>query len=241
MDDEDRKVIAYHEAGHAIIQAVVDDGILPIHKVTIIPRGQSLGSTMFTPKKDMLNHSKARVLNQICCAMGGRASEEMIIGDITSGAAGDIKMATRLARSMVCDWGMSPLGMISLGDRQDQVFLGRELARAQNFSEETSRKVDEQIKIIIDKAYERATKILKEKKAALEKVAEALLEYETIDGKHVHEILDTGEIQSPVLKSEPPSEPEDDDQGEEDTQKAKEEKDEGEGLEPGSEPASVPA
>ena len=241
MDDEDRKVIAYHEAGHAIIQAVVDDGILPIHKVTIIPRGQSLGSTMFTPKKDMLNHSKARVLNQICCAMGGRAAEEMIIGDITSGAAGDIKMATRLARNMVCDWGMSPLGMISLGDRQDQVFLGRELARAQNFSEETSRKVDEQIKLIIDEAYERAANILKEKKAALEKVAEALLEFETIDGKHVHEILDTGEIQSPVLKSEPPSEPEDDDQGEEEAKKAKEEKDEREGLEPGSEPASVPA
>ncbi|MGE4551247.1 MAG: cell division protein FtsH, partial [Opitutales bacterium] len=241
MDEEDRNIIAYHEAGHAVVQAVVDDGILPIHKVTIIPRGQSLGSTMFTPKKDMLNHSKARVLNQICCAMGGRAAEAMIIGDITSGAAGDIKLATRLARNMVCDWGMSPLGMISLGDRQDQVFLGRELARAVNFSEETSRKVDEQIKLIIDEAYERAANILKEKKAALKKVAAALLEFETIDGKHVDEILDTGEIQSPVLKSEPPSEPEDDDQEEEEAKKAKEEKDEGEGLEPGSEPASVPA
>ncbi len=241
MDEEDRKVIAYHEAGHAIIQAVVDDGILPIHKVTIIPRGQSLGSTMFTPKKDMLNHSKARVLNQICCAMGGRAAEEMMIGDITSGAAGDIKMATRLSRNMVCDWGMSSLGMISLGDRQDQVFLGRELARAQNFSEETSRKVDKEIKLIIDESYDRAVKILTENKAALEKVAEALLEYETIDGKHVHEIIDTGEIQSPILKPEPPSEADEDDEDEEDAEKAKEEKDEGEGLEPGSEPAGVPA
>ena len=196
---------------------------------------------MFTPKKDMLNHSKARVLNQICCAMGGRAAEEMMIGDITSGAAGDIKMATRLSRNMVCDWGMSSLGMISLGDRQDQVFLGRELARAQNFSEETSRKVDKEIKLIIDESYDRAVKILTENKAALEKVAEALLEYETIDGKHVHEIIDTGEIQSPILKPEPPSEADEDDEDEEDAEKAKEEKDEGEGLEPGSEPAGVPA
>ena len=125
MDEEDRKIIAYHEAGHAIVQAVVDDGLLPIHKVTIIPRGQSLGSTMFTPKKDILNHSKRRVLNQVCCAMGGRAAEEIEIGDVTSGAAGDIRMATNIARSMVCDWGMSELGMISFGDKQDQVFLGK--------------------------------------------------------------------------------------------------------------------
>jgi len=240
MDEEDRKVIAFHEAGHAIVQAVVDDGILPIHKVTIIPRGQSLGSTMFTPKKDMLNHSKQRLLNQICCAMGGRASEEMIIGDVTSGAGGDIKMATRLARNMVCDWGMSPLGMISLGDRQDQVFLGRELARAQNYSEETARKVDQQIKLIIDEQYDRASEVLSKNKAALETLADALLEYETIDGKHVHEILETGEIQSPVIQAEPPSEPEEEDKTEEEeTKKTREKK--GEGLDPGSEPAGVPA
>ncbi len=240
MDDEDRKVIAYHEAGHAIVQAVVDDGILPIHKVTIIPRGQSLGSTMFTPKKDMLNHSKRRLLNQICCAMGGRAAEELIIGDITSGAGGDIKMATRFARNMVCDWGMSPLGMISFGDRQDQVFLGRELARAQNFSEETACKVDQQIKHIIDEQYDRAVKVLEENKAALETLAEALLEYETVDGKHVHEILETGEIQSPVTKTEPSSEPNEEDKVDgKKSKKSRKKKDDG--LEPGSEPASVPA
>ena len=242
MDEEDRKIIAYHEAGHAIVQAVVDDGLLPIHKVTIIPRGQSLGSTMFTPKKDMLNHSKRRVLSQICCSMGGRVAEEMFIGDITSGAAGDIKMATRLARSMVCDWGMSSLGMISLGDRQDQVFLGRELARAQNFSEETSQKVDKEIKAIIEEQYQRAQKVLEENKAALETVAETLLEHETIDGKHVHEIIDTGEIQSPIVKSESVPDPKNDDSSDKgETQKAQDEKGEGEGLEPGSEPASVPA
>ena len=203
MDDEDRKIIAYHEAGHAIVQAVVDDGLLPIHKVTIIPRGQSLGSTMFTPKKDILNHSKRRVLNQVCCAMGGRAAEEIEIGDVTSGAAGDIRMATNIARSMVCDWGMSELGMISFGDKQDQVFLGKELSRAQNYSEETAQKIDYAIKDIIDVQYERAKKILNENIEALHTSANALLEHETIEGKHIHEIIDQGSIVSPIIKSIP--------------------------------------
>ena len=202
MDDEDRKIIAYHEAGHAIVQAVVDDGLLPIHKVTIIPRGQSLGSTMFTPKKDILNHSKRRVLNQICCAMGGRAAEEIEIGDVTSGAAGDIRMATNIARSMVCDWGMSDLGMISFGDKQDQVFLGKELSRAQNYSEETAQKIDTAIKSVIDDQYQRAKTILTENLSALHASAEALLEHETIEGKHVHEILEHGKMISPIVKQE---------------------------------------
>ena len=201
MDDEDRKIIAYHEAGHAIVQAEIDDGLLPIHKVTIIPRGQSLGSTMFTPKKDILNHSKRRVINQICCAMGGRAAEEIEIGDITSGAAGDIRMATNIARSMVCDWGMSDLGMISFGDKQDQVFLGKELSRAQNYSEETAQKIDIAIKTIIDDQYTRAKQILEDKVDALHASAEALLEHETIEGKHIHEILEHGKILSPIINS----------------------------------------
>jgi cell division protease FtsH len=117
------------KAGHAIIQAVVDDGVLPVHKVTIIPRGQSLGSTMFVPKKDMLSYTKKRLINQICCAMGGRAAEELVLGDISNGAAGDIKMATKIARNMVCDWGMSDLGLIAYGENQDHVFLGKEIAR----------------------------------------------------------------------------------------------------------------
>lgn len=240
MDEEDRKIIAYHEAGHAIVQAVVDDGLLPIHKVTIIPRGQSLGSTMFTPKKDILNHSKRRMLNQVCCAMGGRAAEELEIGDVTSGAAGDIRMATNIARNMVCDWGMSELGMVSLGDKQDQVFLGKELSRAQNYSEETARKVDAAIKEIIDDQYARAIGILTEKRVALDKTAEALLEYETIEGKHVHEILDHGEIRSPIVRDAPP-EKEADDEPEEEARKEPEREEDRGGLEPGSEPAGMPA
>ena len=240
MDDEDRKIIAYHEAGHAIVQAVVDDGLLPIHKVTIIPRGQSLGSTMFTPKKDILNHSKRRVLNQVCCAMGGRAAEEIEIGDVTSGAAGDIRMATNIARSMVCDWGMSKLGMISFGDKQDQVFLGKELSRAQNYSEETAQKIDYEIKKIIDDQYDRAKKILNDNIEALHKTADALLEHETIEGKHIHEILDKGEITSPIVKSTPLNQKneESEDKSEEKDDSKKSEKD---NLGTGPEPMGVPA
>ena len=240
MDDEDRKIIAYHEAGHAIVQAVVDDGLLPIHKVTIIPRGQSLGSTMFTPKKDILNHSKRRVLNQVCCAMGGRAAEEIEIGDVTSGAAGDIRMATNIARSMVCDWGMSKLGMISFGDKQDQVFLGKELSRAQNYSEETAQKIDYEIKKIIDDQYDRAKKILNENIEALHKTADALLEHETIEGKHIHEILDKGEITSPIVKSTPLNQKNDEseEKSEEKDDSKESEKDD---LGTGPEPMGVPA
>ena len=201
MDDEDRKITAYHEAGHAIVQAVIDDGFLPVHKVTIIPRGQSLGSTMFSPSKDMLSHAKRRILNQICCAMGGRIAEDVKLGDITSGASGDIKMATKLARAMVCDWGMSDLGPIAYGDNQDHVFLGKEIARNQNYSEETALRIDSEIRSIVDQQYSRATDILKEHDSALESLAQALLEYETLEGKHVNEILEHGEIRSEVILS----------------------------------------
>ena len=240
MDDEDRKIIAYHEAGHAIVQAKIDDGLLPIHKVTIIPRGQSLGSTMFTPKKDILNHSKRRVLNQICCAMGGRAAEEIEIGDITSGAAGDIRMATNIARSMVCDWGMSDLGMISFGDKQDQVFLGKELSRAQNYSEETAQKIDVAIKTIIDDQYSRARKILEDNVEALHTSAEALLEHETIEGKHIHEILDKGKIISPIINSSIKTEDETEEAKKSDEDETKEESKEDD-LDTGVQPAGVPA
>ena len=240
MDDEDRKIIAYHEAGHAIVQAKTDDGLLPIHKVTIIPRGQSLGSTMFTPKKDILNHSKRRMLNQVCCAMGGRAAEEIEIGDVTSGAAGDIRMATNIARSMVCDWGMSELGMISFGDKQDQVFLGKELSRAQNYSEETARKIDSSIKEIIDQQYDRAKKILTENIESLHAAANALLEFETVEGKHIHEIIDHGKIISEITKSSEKNseEKENEDSSESANDTTEKEQD---SIEPGAEPIGATA
>jgi cell division protease FtsH len=242
MDDEDRKITAYHEAGHALVQAVVDDGHLPVHKVTIIPRGQSLGSTMFMPKKDLLNHSKRRLLNQICCGMGGRAAEEIVMGDITSGASGDIRMVTKTARHMVCDWGMTDLGPVAYGENKDHVFLGQEVARNQNYSEQTAQKIDNAIHAIVEKEYKRSLEILKEHRSALDVCAETLLEHETIDGKHVHEILEFGEIRSPIIKREPvePEGEEEEEDAEEPKKTAKEEDDKG-GLAGEEAPAGAPA
>ena len=199
MDDEEKKLTAYHEAGHALVQGVLDDGTLPVHKVTIIPRGRSLGSTMFIPKKDMLTHAMKRMLNQIAMGLGGRIAEELVLGDISSGAAGDIKQITKIARHMVCDWGMSPLGPIAFGDNHDTVFLGRDITRSENVSEETARKIDVEIHRIISEQYARATELIAKHRPALDKIAEALLEHETIEGKHVLEIIQFGEMRSPVI------------------------------------------
>jgi cell division protease FtsH len=201
MDDEDKRIVAYHEAGHAIVQAIVDDGHLPLHKVTIIPRGQSLGSTMFAPKKDMLNHGLKRLLTRLACLMGGRVAEELEFGDVTSGAAGDIKTATKLARHMVCDWGMSTLGPIAYGENQDHIFLAKEITRTQNYSEETARRIDSEIQGIVQKQYDRAREVLTKYRVALDLVAAALLEHETIEGRHVHEIIEHGALRSPVIPS----------------------------------------
>lgn len=200
MDDEEKKLTAYHEAGHALIQAVLDDGHMPVHKVTIIPRGHSLGSTMFIPKKDILTHAKKRMLNQIAMGLGGRIAEELVMGDVSSGAAGDIKQVTKIARHMVCDWGMSPLGMIAYGESSDTVFLGREITRSQTYSEETARKIDGEVFRIVDEQYQRATEIITSRREFLDKIAAALLEHETIEGKHVLEVLQFGEIRSPIVR-----------------------------------------
>ena len=200
MDDEDRKITAYHEAGHALIQGINDDGHMPVHKVTIIPRGQSLGSTMFMPKKDMLNQSKRRLIASLCCLMGGRAAEEIVLGDVTSGASGDIRMATRTARHMVCEWGMSELGMVSFGDNQSGGYLGQGSVSTKNYSEETARKIDSLVHDLITEQYDRALELLNSNRAALDSIAEALMEHETLDGKHVLEIIEHGEMRSPIVK-----------------------------------------
>ena len=198
MDDEDKKIVAYHEAGHALVGAVVDDGDFPVHKVTIIPRGRSLGSTMYIPRKDTINYAKRRMLARLAVLFGGRIAEELVLGDITSGASGDIQQATKLARHMVCDWGMSPLGPIAYGENHDHVFLGREMGRSETYSPETAKRIDHEVQVLIDEQYQRAQQILTEKRDALEKIADALLEHETIEGKHVMEILEFGEIRSPI-------------------------------------------
>ena len=198
MDEEDRRMTAFHEAGHALVQAVLGDKKMALHKVTIIPRGRALGMTMFTPTKDILGRSKKELLDEICMAMGGRLGEEIETGDFSNGAAGDIKMATKTARHMVCDWGMSNLGPVALGENQEHMFLAREITRTQNYSEETAKKIDEEIRGIINAQYERAKEIVVEHREALNLIADALLEYETIEAKHVQEALVDGKITSPI-------------------------------------------
>jgi cell division protease FtsH len=212
MDDADKKITAYHEAGHAIVQAVVDDGNLPVHKVTILPRGQSLGMTMMKPTKDILNRARKHLLADICCSMGGRVAEELVFGEITTGASADIKQATATARKMVCDWGMSPLGPIAYGENQDHIFLGREISRSQNYSEQTALKIDSEILSIVDREYDRAMGILRERRGLLDKLSEALLQYETIEGASVYELVKNGEFTTPLdsykkaLEVNPPDE-----------------------------------
>ncbi|MBL9199464.1 MAG: ATP-dependent zinc metalloprotease FtsH [Opitutaceae bacterium] len=204
MDDAEKKLTAWHEAGHAVVQAVLDDGTVPVHKVTIIPRGQSLGSTTFIPTKDILTRPMKKLLDQIAMAMGGRIAEELVTGDFSNGAYGDIKQATKIARAMVCDYGMSALGPVSFADNQDTVFLGRDITRSQHVSEDTARKIDAEVTRIITEQYTRAKEIITGRREALDKIAAALLEHETIEGKHVLEILQHGEIKSPVVRELPP-------------------------------------
>jgi cell division protease FtsH len=209
MDEKDKKVTAYHEAGHALIQAVLDKGDYPVHRVTIIPRGQSLGSTMYLPQRDKYTQSRKELEIRLATIMGGRIAEEMIFSDITSGAANDIKQATAIARKMVCEWGMSDkLGAVHYGqDNDEPVFLGRELVRAQHLSESTSQAVDEEIRRFTDAAYNLAKQILTEKKDRLIAIADALLEYETLDGEQVLEIIRTGKMTEPPPRDEQPPVP----------------------------------
>jgi cell division protease FtsH len=198
MDAVDLRNTAYHEAGHAVVQALIDDGALPLHKVTILPRGRALGMAMLMPTKELLGYTRQRLLDYICMAMAGRVGEKVISGEISNGASSDIKQATRFARQMVCDWGMSDLGPIAFGENSDTVFLGREISRTQTHSDETARRIDEAISAIVREQYARAEKLIADNSEAHRKIAEALLLHETLDGVHVMEILKTGAIQTPV-------------------------------------------
>ena len=198
MDAVDLRNTAYHEAGHAVVQALIDDGALPLHKVTILPRGRALGMAMLMPTKEILGYTRQRLLDYICMAMAGRVGEKVISGEISNGASSDIKQATRFARQMVCDWGMSDLGPIAFGENSDTVFLGREISRTQNHSDATARQIDEAISAIVQEQYVRAEKLIADNAEAHRKIAEALLLHETLDGVHVMEILKTGAIQTPL-------------------------------------------
>ena len=191
MTEEDKKLTAYHEGGHAIV-ALNERASDPIHKATIIPRGRALGVVWTLPERDKYSHSREYLEANISKAMGGRVAEELIFGHdkVTSGASSDIQMATKMAKDMVTRYGMSKeLGPLTYGDNEEEVFLGRSIARQQHMSEETAKKVDMEVKKIVNAGYERAKKIITEKLDDLHKLAKALLIYETLSGEEIKDLI----------------------------------------------------
>ncbi|GAB4340187.1 MAG: ATP-dependent zinc metalloprotease FtsH [Candidatus Abyssubacteria bacterium] len=192
ISDEEKRTTAYHEAGHALVGHLLP-GMDPLHKVTIIPRGRALGLTQHLPIEDRHTYSRAYIINLITMMMGGRAAEELILKDITNGAGNDIKNATHLARRMVCEWGMSEMiGPISFGEN-DEVFLGRDILKERNFSEEIAAVIDKEVRRIVDGAHERAKNLLIENKEKLMKLANKLIELEVIEGNQLDRILNEQE------------------------------------------------
>jgi cell division protease FtsH len=209
MSDKEKIGTAWHEAGHAYLNMVLPH-THPLHKVTIIPRGPFLGATMFLPDGDKYSTSKKESLANLVVTMGGRIAEAFHSDDMSNGASGDIRQATSLARNMVCEWGMSDaLGMVEYGEGDSPVFLARDMNKSRNYSEETARVIDGEIKKFIDDAFNEATRILTENRDAVEKIALALLEYETLDAKHLQDIIDFGEMKNPPTAPKPPPIPED--------------------------------
>jgi cell division protease FtsH len=194
LDEEDKKITAYHEAGHTILHVLIPDAEI-LHKVTIIPRGMSLGATMFLPKKDQYHVRLSKLLTQIKILYGGRIAEQIFFNDITSGAQNDIKQASDLARMMVTKWGMSEeLGPISYSESEEHLFLGRELARQINRSEATSELIDTEVKRILTACYEKAEELIRKNKDLVEKIAEALVTYEVLDGEEIEAIVQGKDI-----------------------------------------------
>jgi len=188
LSDAEKRNTAYHEAGHALVAAVLPDAD-PLHKVTIIPRGMALGVTMQLPIDDKHSYSKDYLLAQLAILMAGRIAEERHMHHMTTGAGNDIERATDLARKMVCEWGMSELGPLSFGKKEEQIFLGREIAQHRDYSEETAIRIDEQVKTLVQGAYGTAAHIIEERSEALVKIAQALLEREILDGDEVMQII----------------------------------------------------
>ena len=194
MSDEEKKTTAYHEAGHALVAKLLP-GTDPVHKVSIIPRGMALGVTMQLPVDDRHGYSRDYLENQIAMLLGGRIAEEVALDQKTTGASNDIERASQMARKMVCQWGMSDkLGPLSFGDNQEQVFLGKELIHNKDYSEETARMIDDEVRRIVDEGYEKATKLIKENYEKLESIALALLDRETISGADIDLLLEGKEL-----------------------------------------------
>jgi len=189
ITDKEKKITAFHEAGHALIAKLLP-GTDPLHKVTIIPRGRALGLTQQLPTVEQYTHAKSYLLNNLCILLGGRVAEELIFGEITTGSGNDIERATVMARKMVCEWGMSEeLGPLTFGKKEEQIFLGREIAQHRDFSEETAVKIDEAVKRLILEANEKVFKLLRENIETLKNIANALLERETLTLDDIEKLM----------------------------------------------------
>jgi cell division protease FtsH len=189
LTEEEKKNTAYHEAGHALVAKLIP-GSEPVHKATIVPRGGTLGTTHFLPKDEKHSWSKEYLENRIAVKLGGRAAEKIVFNQLTTGAGHDIETATDMARSMVCKWGMSErLGPVTFGKKEEEIFLGREIAKHRDYSEETAILIDEEVKKIVEAQERRAEAILKTNLDKLHRLAKTLLEREVLDGNQIDEIL----------------------------------------------------
>ncbi|HEX6125114.1 MAG TPA: ATP-dependent zinc metalloprotease FtsH [Pyrinomonadaceae bacterium] len=188
ISDKEKRLTAIHEAGHALVGMNIPESD-PVHKVTIVPRGRALGVTFFLPEQDILGRTKEELEAMIANSMGGRIAEELFIGRVTTGASNDIEKATELARAMVCQYGMSELGPLAFGKKEEQIFLGREIAQHRDFSEDTAIKIDQEVKKIVSEQYARATKILQDNREAMDRLVEALLEHESLDSAQMRRVI----------------------------------------------------
>src|SRR5712664_2880605 len=205
LSDEEKKNTAYHEAGHALVAAMTP-GADPVHKVTIIPRGMALGLTMQLPIDDKHTYTREYLEAMLAVLMGGRSAEEIFLGHITTGAGNDIERATEIARNMVCEWGMSELGPLAYGKKEEAIFVGREIAQHRDYSEDTAIRIDQEVKKIVSAAYETARNILLGSREALERIAHALLEREVLDATEI-KLLMEGKVLPEKVRPAPPSPP----------------------------------
>jgi cell division protease FtsH len=188
ISEQEKRITAYHEAGHALVARMLP-GTDPIHKITIIPRGRALGLTQQLPIDEKHTYPRRFLLNSISILLGGRAAEELVLEDFTTGAGNDIERATDLSRKMVCDWGMSPMGPMSFGKKEEQIFLGRELAMHKDYSEETARRIDTEIGQIVSACYDTAKKILSENLQILHHLSEELIKREVLNSEDLDAII----------------------------------------------------
>ena len=204
ISEEEKRNTAYHEAGHTLVAKMIP-GTDPIHKVTIIPRGAALGLTQQLPTDDRYTQNKAFCENSLAVLMGGRAAEDLVFHQPTTGAGNDIERATELARRMVCEWGMSEkMGPLAFGKKEEHIFLGKELMRHQDYSEETAKQIDSEIREIVTRNFNRAKEIVSQNMGKLKALSEALLEFETLNGEQIDQILAGKKIKPPVKAAPPP-------------------------------------